>query len=35
MVMDEITEEPGALVERVAALDIGKAIADGMRAGAA
>ena len=25
MVMDEITEEPGALVERVAALDIGKA----------
>ena len=23
--MDEITEEPGALVERVAALDIGKA----------
>ena len=25
MVMEEITEEPGALVERVAALDIGKA----------
>ena len=25
MVMDEITEEPGALVERIAALDIGKA----------
>ena len=25
MVMDEITEEQGALVERVAALDIGKA----------
>ena len=25
MIMDEITEEPGALVERVAALDIGKA----------
>jgi transposase len=25
MVMDEITEEPGTLVERVAALDIGKA----------
>jgi len=23
--MDEITEEPGALVERIAALDIGKA----------
>ena len=25
MVMDEITEEPGALVERIAALDVGKA----------
>ena len=25
MIMDEITEEPAALVERVAALDIGKA----------
>ena len=23
--MDEITEEPGALVERIAALDVGKA----------
>jgi transposase len=25
MIVDEITEEPGALVERVAALDVGKA----------
>ena len=25
MVMEEITEEPGALVERIAALDVGKA----------
>jgi transposase len=28
MVMEEITQEPGALVERVAALDIEKGVAD-------